>query len=242
MSRAHRASEDDDHRASAESRRSSRQSARQSVEELTAGVVWTYLFKTCLVKWKEWWTVSYNTWGNEMNRMDFTIMNNSGFTWLSTMATGGHWLVVDFEDVGQPWPTCFRVEEAWRGRLDWFVMKEVQCFCACPWFYWIWPYHDASHIDGPHSRQGPIYDAVWKCLKPPASWQTFQWEKQFRHNTKWFLTSLAVPSYNEMLRRHPQYRTPILQEMVQPKERSTPSKPKRRVDEADEHVTWSSEG
>ena len=39
VSRARHASEDDDHRTSAESRRSSRQSARQSVEELTAGVV-----------------------------------------------------------------------------------------------------------------------------------------------------------------------------------------------------------
>ena len=44
VSRARHASEDDDHRTSAESRRSSRQSARQSVEELTARVVWTYLF------------------------------------------------------------------------------------------------------------------------------------------------------------------------------------------------------
>ena len=39
VSRARHASEDDDHRTSAESRRSSRQAARQSVEELTAGVV-----------------------------------------------------------------------------------------------------------------------------------------------------------------------------------------------------------
>ena len=49
VSRARHASEDDDHRTSAESRRSSRQSARQSVEELTAGVVRTYFFKKCLV-------------------------------------------------------------------------------------------------------------------------------------------------------------------------------------------------
>ena len=81
------------------------------------------------------------------------------------MATGGHRLVVDFEDVGQPWPTCFRVEEARRGRLDWFVKK-------CSVFVLVRDFIGFGHIMMRHTLmdpQRPIHDAVWKCLKPPAS-------------------------------------------------------------------------
>ena len=141
-----------------------------------------------------------NAWWNEKNGEQFRIkpgeMKWTEWIWQS-------WIIRDLINY-QQWP---QVDNGWllilkmlanHGQpvLGWKRPEEADWtglwWKKCSVFVLVLDFIGFGHIMMRHTLmdpQRPIYDAVWKCLKPPASWQTFQLEKQFRHNTKWFLTS-----------------------------------------------------
>ena len=198
-----------------------------------------------------------HAWWNEKNGEQFRITPGE-MKWTEWILQS--WIIRDLFDY-QQWP---QVDTGWllilkmlanHGQpvLGWKRPEEADFtglwWKKCSVFVFVLDFIGFGHIMMLHTLMDPtapkdqsmmLFGNVWNH-QPVGKHSSERSSLDTTQNDFW-LAILAVPSYNEMLRRHPQYRTPILQEMVQPQERSTPSKPKRRVDEADEHVTWTSEG